>query len=156
MTDEVRFQLNLVGKLNPAKLRQQEDATLSARRESRETGRRLADEYAEEMLLRVVSLAREKGQDPNVVLRCAKFVCDRAWGQTKALTEEEKKGADAGSILDVLAAVSSSMSAIERAPTDVPSIEHTTIDNDNQADALFEEIRRERAGEIVDGELVSD
>lgn len=154
--EEVRFQLNLVGRLKPGQVRTASDGTLEKRREDRETGRRLANNYAEEMLLRVVTLARTEGQDPNVVLRCAKFVCDRAWGQTKPLTEEEKKGADAGSILDVLAAVSSQMKSIEREPEEAPAIEHTTIDKDQDVDQLLEQLRQDiDDDQIADGVLVT-
>jgi len=83
-----------------------------SRRHDQETGRRLAHKYAEEAMLELVSLMRQT-TDENVKLRSCKMIMDRAWGQTKALTEEEKKGADAGSILDILASVSVSQTQIE-------------------------------------------
>lgn len=152
------FELKMIGRLKAGQPRvaPPEDAVLSSRKNDREKGRKVAAGYAEEMLLMVVSVAREKGQDPNVVLRCAKFVCDRAWGQTKPVTEEEKRQAGVGDILELLAGVSTHAASIEQGTQEAPAIEHTTIDDDQSAEAFFEALRKDQLSDTVDGELVDD
>lgn len=82
------------------------------RRQDQETGRREANKYAEEALFKVLAIMRTS-PDERLAMNAAKMIMDRAWGQTKPLTEEEKKGADAGSILDILASVSMTQTGIE-------------------------------------------
>lgn len=62
--------------------------------------------------------------DERIQLQAADRILNRSIGMAKALSEEEKKGADAGSILDVLAAVSIRAAAIEQRPPDAPALEH--------------------------------
>lgn len=145
------FELKLVGRLNaglPASA-PKTSPDIERRRQDQETGRRLANEYAEEAFLNTVHVMRTT-TDEQVRLRASKQIMDRAWGLTKALTEEEKKGADAGSILDVLAAVSSHMSAIEQTPPDAPAIEHRPESTDDSLEKLLNDLNTEDA-EIVDG-----
>lgn len=152
MADGPVFELKLVGRLNAGQVAPkttQSSPDIERRRHDQETGRRLANEYAEEMLLINVHIARTS-TDEGIRLRATKAVMDRAWGQTKALTEEEKKGADAGSILDVLAAVSSHMSAIEQTPPDAPALEHEPQSKEDSLEKLLDDLNAEDA-EIIDG-----
>lgn len=125
------------------------DSHIVRQREDRETGRRTAAEYAPEMLLINVHLARTS-TDENIVLRASKAVMDRAWGNTKPATEEEKKGADAGSILDVLAAMSRQASVTEQRPPDAPAIEHEPKAAENSLQSFLDELDAEDAV-LVDG-----
>lgn len=122
---------------------------MEQRRQDQETGRRLACEYAEEALLVNVHVMRTS-PDENIKLRAAKNIMDRAWGQTKALTEEEKKGADAGSILDVLAAVSARQGQIERTPPDAPALEHDPASPDDDLEQLLNDLDTDDAV-LIDG-----
>jgi hypothetical protein len=146
------FELKLIGRLNAGQAvskPQQSSPHIEARREDQETGRRLANEYAKEALLTQVHLMRTS-TDENVIMRASKEIMNRAWGQTKALTEEEKKGADAGSILDVLAAVSSHMSAIEQTPPEAAAIEHQPETTEDSLEKLLDDLNTE------DAELIND
>lgn len=115
------------------------DSHIVRQREDRETGRRTAAEYAPEMLLINVHLARTS-VDENIILRASKAVMDRAWGNTKPATEEEKKGADAGSILDVLAAMSRQAGIAESRPLDAPAIEHEPQTPENSLESFLDEL----------------
>lgn len=148
------FELKLVGRLNaglPAS-RPPTSPDIERKRHDQETGRRLANEYAEEALLTSVHIMRTD-PDPSIRLRAANTIMDRAWGKSKPLAEEEKKGADAGSILDVLAAVSTHMSAIEQTPPDAPAIEHQPSSPEESLERLLDDLNADDAedAEIVDG-----
>lgn len=127
---------------------QQSSPHIVKQREDRETGRRLAAEYAPEALLKNVHLMRTS-TDENIVLRATKAIMDRAWGNTKPATEEEKKGADAGSILDVLAAMSLQASITEQRPPDAPAIEHDAQNPENSLESFLNELDAEDA-ELVE------
>lgn len=149
------FELKLVSISGPlragqvASAGQQTNPHTEHRRNSQERGRKLADEYADEMLLINVHLARTS-TDENIRLRATKQVMDRAWGLTKALSEEEKKGADAGSILDVLAAVSIYEGNKERQAPGAPAIEHSPTNPEDSLERLLDDLNTEDAV-IVDG-----
>lgn len=96
--------LEKVYRLNQVAVKQRQQV-VEGKLQDQEAGRRLMAEYAPEACLKVLNLLRITN-DPATILKCAKFITDRAWGTPKPMTEEEKKGADGGSILDVLAAAS--------------------------------------------------
>lgn len=73
--------------------------------QDQEAARRLAGQYGPEMLLRLVNIVRTSTDEKNVI-KCIGMLLDRWVGSPKPPTEEEKKGADGGSLLDILAAVS--------------------------------------------------
>lgn len=73
--------------------------------QDQEAARRLAGQYGPEMLLKLVSIVRTSSDEKNVI-KCIGMLLDRWVGSPKPPTEEEKKGADGGSLLDILAAVS--------------------------------------------------
>jgi hypothetical protein len=160
MTDEnvMGFKLELVGRFNPAKSKAVpgNESIVEGKRRDQEAGRKLANEYAQEAFLAIVSTMRTT-TDENVRLRCADKIMNRAWGLAKAVSEEERKGADSHSLLDVLAAFSGTQANLERGTPEAPAISHeTTIDNDQSTTAFLDELQRQRGGDIVDGELVSD
>lgn len=149
MTDKsVLFELKLTPNIRGGTAINPSSPDTSLRRHDQETGRKLANQYAEEAMLKLVSIMRVT-TDENVALRTCKMIMDRAWGQTKALTEEEKKGADAGSILDILASVSITQTQIEneaRGHVQRQAIEGqatTVLDGED----LLEEIERLERGE---------
>jgi len=129
----VQVEITLIGTLGRS-IEKRLDPVQEKVREDRETGRREAAGFAKEALYEVVALMRVT-TDPNVKLKAAKLIMDRGWGQTKALTEEEKKSADAGTILDILASVSASMTAIENEATGVKQI---ASDNEEEDDSYFD------------------
>jgi hypothetical protein len=142
--ENVRFELKLTRGGPPTGA--QAAPVNEQRRHDQETGRREANKYAEEALHRVLAIMRQS-PDENMVMKCAKMIMDRAWGQTKALTEEEKKGADAGSILDILASVSVTQTQIENEARghaikqlDAIEGESTVLD----AESFLAEVERER------------
>lgn len=149
------FELKLMGRLNPAKLRPPpaEDSAIQSRRNDREKGRQLCADYATEAILTLVSLMRQD-PDPNIKMRAAKMILDRGLGQTKPVTEEEKKQAGVADILELLAGVSTHSAAIEQGTQEAPAIEHTTIDDDQSAEAFFRELEQARQGDVDDGVLV--
>lgn len=162
MSDErpvVAFQLNLIGRLNPANPRSapKNDSALEGKRKDQERVRQLAATFSEEVLLRYVHIMRTS-TDNSEVMRAGDRILNRAIGLAKAVSEEERKGADAHSLLDVLAAFSGQQAQLERSTSDAPAIAHTTIDNDQSAANFFDELERSRRdeGDIVDGEVVSD
>lgn len=162
MSDEeqkpvIGFKLEMIGRLNPAKPRSAADeSALEGKRRDQERVRRLSAVYDEECILRLVYLMRTS-KDENVQLRCIDRILNRSIGLPKAVSEEERKGADAHSLLDVLAALSGQQANLERGTTDAPAIQHNpTIDNDSSAANFFDELERSRRDDdIVDGELVS-
>lgn len=121
------FELHLVGRVSglgqAVSVPQQNDPSVNRKRHDQEKVRKVAVEYAEEALLKYVDLMRND-PDSRIQLQAADRILNRSIGMAKALSEEEKKGADAGSILDVLAAVSIRAAAIEQRPPDAPAIEH--------------------------------
>lgn len=160
MSDEpiVGFELKMIGRLNPAKLRTApaNESAVEGKRKDQEAVRKIAAGYAEEAILRLVHIMRTS-TDNNEVMRAVDKLLNRGIGLAKAVSEEERKGADAGSLLDVLAAFSSVQANMERGTSDAPAIEHNpTIDDDASAEAFFDELARTRGDDIVDGELVSD
>lgn len=125
------------------------------RRNSQERIRQLADEYANEALLKHVYIMRHD-PDSRIQQASANVILNRAIGLAKAISEEEKKGADAGSILDVLAAVSAYQGKIERTPPDAPVIEHNP--DDENFEKLMQDIKTDgpidddaAEGELIDG-----
>lgn len=151
MADDTKFELRLVGRvagLGQVVSRSSEtDPHVAHKRRSQEELRVLADSYKEEALLKHVHLMRHS-PDERIQQSSANVILNRAVGLAKALSEEEKKGADAGSILDVLAAMSTIQGAIERTPPEAPAIEHDSQDTD--FDQLLDELSTEDAV-IVDG-----
>lgn len=152
MTDSVLIQstvIKLTGESRVVSQHAPPSASEVTRRQDQETGRRLANKYAEEAMLEMVNLMRQT-KDENVKIRACKMIMDRAWGQTKPLTEEEKKGADAGSILDILAQVSVTQTQIENEArghavakqTELIEGESTVLD----AEDFLAEVERERSG----------
>lgn len=123
---------------------QQTDQAVEHKRHSQERIRKVADQYSEEALLRYVHLMRTS-PDERIQMNAADRILNRAIGMAKALSEEEKKGADAGSILDVLAAVSAHQGAIERTPPEAPVIEHNSAGPDDSFEKLMDEIEAEDA-----------
>lgn len=156
--DVVGFELKMIGRFNPnrSKAVPGNESAVEGKRKDQERVRQLAATFGEEALLVYVSLMRTS-TDENVRMRAADKVLNRAIGLPKAVSEEERKGADAHSLLDVLAAFSGAQAELERGTTDAPAIKHeTTIDNDQSTAAFLDELQRSRDGDIVDGELVSD
>lgn len=102
---------------------QQSDPSVSHKRHDQEKVRKVAVGYSEEAVLKYVHLMRNS-PDERIQLQAADRILNRSIGMAKALSEEEKKGADAGSILDVLAAVSIRAAAIEQRSPDAPALEH--------------------------------
>lgn len=153
MADDTKFELHLVGRV--AGLGQvvsrptESDPNVARKRKSQEEIRLLADTYKEEALLAYVHTMRTT-VDERIRIQCADRLLNRAVGMAKALSEEEKKGADAGSILDVLAAVSTYQGQIERTPPDAPPIEHEALSYDDSVERLLDDI------EADDAELVDD
>lgn len=151
------FELRMIGKLSPDnKKPAPENPALAQQRHDQETGRRTAVKYAEEMLLMLVGIARDPANDLKHRISCADKIMNRAWGQTKALTEDEKKGADAGSILDVLAAVSTTALASERQMREIAALPQgeEEISTDAEAVKFLEELngRLDSTGETYDNE----
>lgn len=160
MSDDnvVGFELKMIGRLNPAKSRSvpSNDSAIEGKRRDQEAGRQLANQFAQEAFLQIVATMRTT-TDEGMRIRCAEKIMNRAWGLPKAVSEEERKGADAHSLLDVLAAFSGTQANLERSTSDATAIKHeTTIDNDQSTAAFLDELQRARDGDIVDGELVSD
>jgi hypothetical protein len=160
MSDEpvVGFKLEMVGRLNPAKVRSaQSDNVSDHRRQDQEAYRKAMVPYFDEMILGMVHEFRT-ATDVNIKFRIFKEFANRIMGMPRAVSEEERKGADAHSLLDVLAAFSGNQAVLERGTTETPAVQHKpTIDNDASTASFFEELDRSRQGDdIVDGEIVSD
>lgn len=149
--DDVKFELKLIGRLNAGQVAprtQQSDPDVSHKRHDQERIRKVATQYDEEALLKYVHLMRYS-PDERIQLQAADRILNRSIGMAKALSEEEKKGADAGTILDVLAAVSSRQGALERQAPDQPAIEHQA-NPDETFEKLLDDIQAEDAV-IIDG-----
>lgn len=145
--NDTLFELKLVGRLNAGQVvsRPTEgNPDVAHKRHDQEKVRKVAAEYAEEALLRYVHLMRNS-PDERIQMQAADRILNRAIGMAKALSEEEKKGADAGSILDVLAAVSARQGEIERTPPDAPAIEHDPQGPDASFEKLMDDIEAEDA-----------
>ena len=122
------------------------DSAAEKRREDIETGRRAAQEYAYEALYGMVQLMRTS-QDESIKFKAQKEIMDRAWGKSKPLTEEEKQGADAATILDILGAMSREMSLVENEAERPKLIESTKEETDYyDVDAILVEAEKERDG----------
>ena len=120
------------------------DTIAEKRREDIETGRRAAQEFAYEALHGMVHLMRTS-QDESIKFKAQKEIMDRAWGKSKPLTEEEKQGADAASILDILGAMSREMSLIENEAEKPKLIESTKDEADYfDVDAILVEVEKEK------------
>lgn len=151
--DEVKFELRLAARLNPSKARSAApvDPERAQRRHIQETGRRLMEPFLEEMMLGMVHDYRTS-KDPAHRFKIAKYFMDQVIGSPKPLTEEEKKGADAGTILDVLAAMSSQQSAIERQGRETPVLEHSPEKPVEESfENLLDQFKDTVDGEIIDG-----
>lgn len=153
MADGPVFELKLIGRLNAGQVAPRAipdaDPNVANKRRSQEQLRKLADSYKEEAFLLYVYLMRNS-PDERVQMAAADRIVNRAVGLAKALSEEEKKGADAGSILDVLAAVSSMASIQERQAPDAPALEHEASNPDDNFEKLLDDINAEDAV-LIDG-----
>lgn len=123
---------------------QDSDPNVARKRHSQEEVRQLADQYKEEALLQYVNIMRTS-PDERIRMQAADRILNRAVGMAKALSEEEKKGADAGSILDVLAAVSATMSIQEQRAPDAPALEHEQQDPEDSLEKLLDDLNTEDA-----------
>ena len=152
-SDKGIFELHLVGRVSglgqAVSAPQQTDPSVSHKRHDQERIRKVAVEYAEEALLRYVHLMRNS-PDERIQLQAADRILNRSIGMAKALSEEEKKGADAGSILDVLAAVSIRAAATEQRPPEAPAIEHEPKTAEDSLQALLDDLDAEEAVIIND------
>lgn len=120
------------------------DPVAERRREDIETGRRAAQEFAYEALHGMVHLMRTS-PDESIKFKAQKEIMDRAWGKSKPLTEEEKQGADAASILDILGAMSREMTAIEAETAKPKLIESSKEETDYyDVDAILVEAEKEK------------
>jgi hypothetical protein len=120
------------------------DPVAEKRREDIETGRRAAQEFAYEALHGMVHLMRTS-QDEGIKFKAQQEIMNRAWGKTKPLTEEEKQGADAATILDILGEMSRNMTAIENEAARPKLIESTKEETDYyDADAILIEAEKEK------------
>jgi len=149
--DEVRFELRLAARLTPSKARSAPpvDPERAARRHVQETGRRLMEPFVEEMVYSMIHDHRTCN-DMAHRFKIQKYILDQVLGSPKPLTEEEKKGADAGTILDALAAMSSQQSAIEREGRETPQIEHVPIkDVKSDIGSILDQF-----ADTVDGEII--
>lgn len=153
MADETRFELHLVGRvagLGQVVSRPSEnDPHIAGKRRDQEQVRKLASEYKDEALLRYVHLMRTS-PDERIQMQAADRILNRAIGMAKALSEEEKKGADGGSILDVLAAVSTYQGKLEQTPPDAPALEHDAKNPEESFEKLMQDIEAEDAVIIND------
>lgn len=150
--DEVRFELRLAARLTPSTARSAApvDPVREQRRHIQETGRRLMEPFMEEMMLGMVHDHRTC-KDFNMRFKIAKYFLDQCIGSPKPLTEEEKKGADAGTILDVLAAMSAKQGSIEREGRNTPVLEH---DKAPQSVEDMSKLLDQFSDNIEDGEIV--
>lgn len=122
------------------------DPVAEKRREDIETGRRAAQEFAYEALHGMVHLMRTS-QDESIKFKAQKEIMDRAWGKSKPLTEEEKQGADAATILDILGAMSREMTSIENEASRPKLIESTDLETEYfNVDAILLEAEKEKDG----------
>lgn len=128
---------------------QQTDPDVSHKRHDQERVRKVATQYDEEALLKYVHLMRTS-PDERIQMQAADRILNRSIGMAKALSEEEKKGADAGSILDVLAAMSKHASIAESQPPDAPAIEHEAQTPENSLESFLNELDAEDAVIIND------
>ena len=157
----IKFELKLIslkGQLRAGQVTsgtQQSDPDVKHKRHSQEKVRKVADQYTEEALLKYVHLMRTS-PDERIQMSAADRILNRAIGMAKPLSEEEKKGADAGSILDVLAAMSAQQSALERQDPEAPALEHNAEDesferlmSDINADGAIDDDAED--GELIDG-----
>lgn len=139
---KVLIELNLAAFSRQPSLRS--DPIAEKRREDIETGRRAAQEFAYEALHGMVHLMRTS-QDESIKFKAQKEIMDRAWGKSKPLTEEEKQGADAATILDILGAMSREMTAIEAEHAAPKLIESTKEESDYfDVDAILVEVEKEK------------
>lgn len=149
------FELRMVGKMpNETRKPAPENPALAQLRQDQENGRREACRFAMEALYTAVSMMRDEKLDPKHRLNALKQVMDRAWGTPKPLSEEEKKGADAHSILDVLAAVSTTALASERQLKEVQALEDKGISTEDEALEFLDELngKIQGAGETYENE----
>lgn len=150
--DDVKFELKLIGRLNAGQVAprtQQSSPDVNHKRHDQERIRKVATQYDEEALLKYVHLMRTS-PDERIQMQAADRILNRSIGMAKALSEEEKKGADAGTILDVLAAVSARQGAIEQRAPEQPAIEHNANSTDENFEKLMDDIQAEDAV-IIDG-----
>lgn len=85
--------------------------------------------------------------DEALQLKAAQAIQDRAWGKAKPLTEEEKKGEDAATILDMLAAISSGQTAIENERAEQKKLAQQgsgLTDESTDVDSLLIDVQAER------------
>lgn len=138
-------EISIVGRLSdiksPAKT---PNPDLEQRRQDQESGRRAAQEFAYEALLKNVSLMR-LSPDENIQLKASHYIMDRAWGKSKPLTEEEKRSEDAASILDVLARMSASNTQIEQEAAKPKLLERAEDDGQTyDAESFLVEVEQEK------------
>lgn len=140
--------LQKVYRLNQVAVQQRQQVS-DNKTQDQEAGRRLAASYAQEAVLKAVNMMRTSTDD-STILKCIKIITDRAWGTPKPMTEEEKKGADSGSLLDVLAAMSIHNNKLEITVKQNAQIATTQKDitpNPDQItdiEGFFEEVDREK------------
>lgn len=110
----------------------------------------MMEPFLEEMMLGMVHDYRTS-KDPGHRFKIAKYFMDQVIGSPKPLTEEEKKGADAGTILDVLAAMSTKQGAIEREGRQTPVIEHKPDASVTERfDSLLDQFNDTEDGVVID------
>lgn len=155
MADEnkVQFELRLAAQLSPSIARKPApvDPERAQRRHVQETGRRLLEPFLEEAIYSMVHDMRTS-KNENHRFKIQKYILDQVIGSPKPLTEEEKKGADAGTILDILAAMSTQQGAIEREGRETPVLEHAPAKGaETDVGTLLDQFRDAEDGEIIDG-----
>lgn len=91
-----------------------EDPAAGQRKRDRESGRLKAQEHAPEMLMMIVGIARDSGEDTKNRFAAAKYVCDRAWGTPKA-EQNEDPAVTNKTMLDILEQISISHATSEHA-----------------------------------------
>lgn len=142
MADGPMIEIKLTGRLGQ-QIAPRPSPVDDQKRQDQETGRRAAQEFAMEALHGMVGLMRHS-PDPQLRFKAQKEILDRAWGKSKPLTEAEKQGEDAASILDILAGVSRSMTLEEAETSKQKLIESTPEDMSYfDVDAILVEVEQE-------------
>lgn len=101
MTEETRkLELQFINRSPP----KEADAATEQRKRDRENGRQMAMGYAQEALLKAVTVMRTS-KDEKQAFAAAKYIMDRAWGPPKAPDEAEIALGNRD-IFDVLASIS--------------------------------------------------
>lgn len=102
-----------------------EDPAAGQRKRDRESGRLKAQEHAPEMLMMIVGIARDAGEETKNRFAAAKYVCDRAWGTPKA-EQNEDPAITNKTMLDILEQISLTHSTSEQAER-VKALEAQTV-----------------------------